>query len=77
MLVRVVEIGDGGIDVAGAASAKIGGDRCEFLLIASYKEQARSLRGPDAAGRFGDAGGRTEDEDLAWSLIWSGSGLLY
>ncbi len=73
MLVGVVEVGDGGVDVAGAAGAQVGGHGCEFLGVASDEEEARALRGPDAAGGFGDAGGGAEDEDLAGRLVWRGA----
>ena len=71
MLLGVVEIGDCGVDEAGAASAKISCDCSEFFCIARNEEEARTLRGPDAAGRFGDPGSSAEDEDLARSLNWS------
>jgi len=69
VIVDVVEVGDGGVDVAGAAGAEVGGDGCEFLGVASDEEEARALRGPDAAGGFGDARGGAEDEDLAGCLV--------
>ena len=65
VLVGVVEIGDGGVDVAGAAGLEIGGDGGELFCVARDEEEARALAGPDAAGGFGDAGGGAEDEDLA------------
>jgi len=66
-----------GVDVAGAAGAEVGGDGGEFLGVARDEEEARALRGPDAAGGFGDAGGGAEDEDLSgWRfdvpLCWVG-----
>ncbi len=64
VLVGVVEVGDGGVDVAGAAGAEVGGDCGEFFGVACDEEEACALRGPDAAGGFGDAGGGAEDEDL-------------
>ena len=68
--VGVVEVGDGGVDVAGAAGAEVGGDGGEFFGVAGDEEEAGALRGPDAAGGFGDAGGGAEDEDLAGRLVW-------
>ena len=68
VLVGVVEVGDGGIDVAGAARPQVGGDCGQFLCVAGYEEEAGALRGPDAAGGLGDAGGCAEDENLARCL---------
>ncbi len=62
--VGVVEIGDGGVDVAGSARAEVGGYGGELLRVAGDEEEACALAGPDAAGGFGDAGGSAEDEDL-------------
>ena len=78
VLVGVVEVGYGGVDVAGAAGLEVGGDGGEFFGVAGDEEEACALRGPDAAGGFGDAGGGAEDEDLSrragcgWTLMrWS------
>jgi hypothetical protein len=68
VFVRVVEVGDGGVYVAGAASLKILGNGSKFFGVARDEEETRTLGRPDAAGGFGDAGGGAEDEDLAWDL---------
>src|SRR5712691_3446597 len=68
--VGVVEVGDGGVDEAGAAGAEVGGYCCEFLGVARDEEEARALRGPDAAGGFGDAGGGAENEEVEGRLVW-------
>ena len=68
VLVGVVEVGYGSVDVAGSAGAEVGGYGGELLRVAGYEEEACALAGPDAAGGFGDAGGGSEDEDLAWGL---------
>src|SRR5260370_3367887 len=73
MLVGIVEVGYGGIDVAGSAGAEVGGDSGELLGIAGYEKEAGSRAGPDAAGGFGDAGGGAEDEDLARGLVLRGA----
>ena len=67
VFVGVVKVGDGGVDVGGAASFEIGGDGGELGGVASNQEKRRAFSGPDAAGGFGDAGGGAEDEDFARS----------
>jgi hypothetical protein len=54
MLIGIVEIGDCDIDKAGSAGAKVGCDGRKFFRVTRNKEEARTLRGPDAAGRLGD-----------------------
>ena len=67
VLVGIVEVGYGGVYVAGSAGAEVGGYGFELGLIAGYEEEAGALCGPDAAGGFGYAGCGSEDEDFQWS----------
>ena len=76
VLVGVVEIGDGRAHVGRAASLEVGGHGGEFLRIARDEEELRALRGPDAAGGFGDAGGGAKHEDLLGELAAVGGGWI-
>ncbi len=64
MLIGIVEIGDSHIDEAGTTRAQVSCDSSELLRISCDQEEARALRGPDAAGGLGDTGGRTKDKNL-------------
>ena len=68
MLVGVVQIGYGGAHVSGAARLQVGGHGGQLLRIASHQKHLRALRGPYAAGRFGNAGGGAEDQNLLGDL---------
>ena len=51
MLVRVVEIGDRGVHVAGAARLAVSGDGSEFVRIARDEKELSPRLRPDAACR--------------------------